>query len=155
MNTLPTVGEFTRAAAAKLAALVRPVIGSAPSASSPRLDAEVLVMHACGLNRAELITRADTPLCQTACVRLDEFLQRRLAGEPIAYITGKREFWSLELLITPAVLIPRPETELLVERALVHIPANAEWTIADIGTGSGAIALALAKERPRSRVIAT
>ena len=86
--------------------------------------------------------------------RLDSLLDRRKRGEPVAYIIGTREFWSMALKVTPATLIPRPETELLVEKALEHIPHDAAWTIADLGTGSGAIALALAKERPHSRFIA-
>lgn len=139
-----TVVEFLAHAAARLAA----------TSPTPRLDAEVLAMHVCGLTRSELITRADTELCATASARLEQLLARRACGEPIAYLTGHREFWSLDLVVTPAVLIPRPETELLVERALAHIPADATWTIADLGTGSGAIACALAKERPRCRVIA-
>jgi release factor glutamine methyltransferase len=80
---------------------------------------------------------------------------RRAAGEPLAYLTGRREFWSLDLAVTPDVLIPRPETELLVELALQRIPRNVKVDIADLGTGSGAIALALAHERPLTRVLAT
>ncbi len=86
--------------------------------------------------------------------RYTALLERRVSGEPLAYITGRREFWSLDLKVNPATLIPRPETELLVERALQHIPSNQTWKIADLGTGSGAVALAIASERPRSRVLA-
>ena len=82
------------------------------------------------------------------------FIARRARGEPLAYLTGEREFWSLPLQVTPAVLMPRPETELLVERALALL-GLAEARVADLGTGSGAIALALAKERPRWRITAT
>lgn len=112
-------------------------------------------MHVCGLTRAELVTHAGVELCETALARLDTLVARRLAGEPLAYLTGLREFWSLPLRVTPAVLIPRPETELLVERALAHIPTEASWSIADLGTGSGAIAIAIARERPRCRIVAT
>jgi len=122
---------------------------------TPRLDAEVLVMHACGIGRSELITRHDAALTDEQQNRLEGLLVRRKRGEPVAYITGTREFWSMELDVTPGTLIPRPETELLVEKALEHIPRDAEWTIADLGTGSGAVALAIAKERPRCRVVAT
>jgi release factor glutamine methyltransferase len=87
--------------------------------------------------------------------QLEGLLARRQRGEPVAYITGTREFWSMELNVTPATLIPRPETELLVEKTLEHIPCDAALAIADLGTGSGAVALAIAKERPRCRVIAT
>jgi len=122
---------------------------------SPRLDAEVLAMHVTGLTRAQLVTRADQALPAPQEATLNELLARRARGEPVAYLTGRREFWSLELHITPDVLIPRPETELLVEQALVRIPADAGWTIADLGTGSGAVALAIAKERPHCRIVAT
>ena len=122
---------------------------------SARLDAEVLVMHVTGLMRTALITRAGEMLATQQEERLRTLLARRARGEPVAYLTGRREFWSLEFLVTPDVLIPRPETELLVEQALARIPADAEWAIADLGTGSGAVALALAKERPRCHLIAT
>ncbi len=124
------------------------------TSSTPRLDAEVLVMHACGIGRSELITHQETPLTGGQLNKLEDLLARRKQGEPVAYIIGAREFWSMELNVTPATLIPRPETELLVEKALEHIPRDAEWTLADLGTGSGALALAIVKERPRCRVIA-
>ena len=122
---------------------------------TPRLDAEVLVMHVCGLSRSGLIARGNVALTSDRRQRLDELLARRTQGEPVAYLTGTREFWSMEFTVTPATLIPRPETEALVEKALGRIPENAEWKIADLGAGSGAMALALAKERPRCRIIAT
>ena len=112
-------------------------------------------MHVCGLSRPELFTRDRQPLSADQETALAELIARRQRGEPLAYLTGRREFWSLELAVSPATLIPRPETELLVERALAHIPADAAWSIADLGTGSGAIALAIAHERPRCRIIAT
>lgn len=126
-----------------------------PASPSARLDAEVLAMHVTGLARTALITHAQDRLSPKHEVRLQELLARRERGEPVAYLTGRREFWSLDLDVTPDVLIPRPETELLVEQALMHVPEDANWTIADLGTGSGAVALAIAKERPRCRVIAT
>lgn len=127
----------------------------AESSPSPRMDAEVLAMHVTGLTRTALITRAGDALPSDQEARLRELIVRRSQGEPVAYLTGMREFWSMELAVTPDVLIPRPETELLVEQALVRIPPDAAWHIADLGTGSGAIALAIARERPRCRVIAT
>jgi len=126
-----------------------------PLTPTPRLDAEVLAMHVTGHTRAQLITCDSDPLTPHQQTLLDALLVRRARGEPVAYITGRREFWSLELAVTPEVLIPRPETELLVEQALARIPADAHWTVADLGTGSGAVALAIASERPRCRLIAT
>lgn len=125
------------------------------ASSTPRLDAEVLVMHVCGLDRSGLITHARDALTEEQQQRLEKLLMRRRQGEPIAYLTGAREFWSMAFHVSPATLIPRPETELLVEKALALVPLNAEWIIADLGTGCGAIALALAKERPRCRLMAT
>lgn len=112
-------------------------------------------MHVGGLSRTELVTHSEDPLTQEQAQRLHELLIRRKDGEPMAYLIGKREFWSMELMVSPATLIPRAETELLIEQALTCIPRDADWTIADIGTGCGAVALALTKERPRCRVIAT
>jgi release factor glutamine methyltransferase len=121
---------------------------------SPRLDAEVLFMHLFGVTRSALLTRAHETLNDDQQRRYARLIERRRAGEPVAYLTGTREFWSLPISVTPAVLIPRPETELLVERALIHIVDDPACAIADLGTGSGAIALAIAKERPRSRLVA-
>jgi release factor glutamine methyltransferase len=122
---------------------------------SPRLDAELLLARAIDMPRSYLFAHPDEALDALAVNRFREALERRLAGEPMAYITGSREFWSLELLVTPATLVPRPETELLVDFALREIPRRAEWDILDLGTGSGAIAIAIAKERPLSRITAT
>ncbi|OOZ37780.1 peptide chain release factor N(5)-glutamine methyltransferase [Solemya velesiana gill symbiont] len=120
----------------------------------PRIEAEVLLCFALGKPRSHLAAWPDKILTREQQQRFAELLSRRLEGEPVAYITGQREFWSLNLDVTPATLIPRPETELLVERALELIPLDTTWTIADLGTGSGAIALALASERPNSRILA-
>ena len=122
---------------------------------TPRLDAEALVMHVTGLGRNDFLAKPHTSLTANERHSLENLLARRKSGEPVAYLTGGREFWSLNLNISPSTLIPRPETELLVEQALRKIPLNAEWNIADLGTGCGAIALALSKERPRCRLIAT
>ncbi|MFL6621627.1 MAG: peptide chain release factor N(5)-glutamine methyltransferase [Sulfurifustis sp.] len=127
------------------------------AATSPtaRLDAEVLVRYVTGAGRADHIACPERPLSDDARARLDALLQRRRHGEPIAYLTRTREFWSLDFAVSPATLIPRPETELLVERALARIPPDADAWAADLGTGSGAIAAALAHERPQLRVVAT
>src|SRR5690606_38397805 len=121
---------------------------------SPRLDAELLLAHALGKPREHLYAWPDAILDSAVLARFEALLARRLAGEPVAYLRGRREFWNLQLAVSPAVLIPRPDTELLVELALDLLPATRQ-KVADLGTGSGAIALALASERPAWRVIAT
>ncbi len=121
---------------------------------SARLDAEVLLAHVLGKPRSHLFAWPEKTLAEEESARFATLIARRASGEPVAYLTGRREFWSLELEVTPATLIPRPETELLVEEALSRIPADAAWHIADLGTGSGAIALAIASERPRCRLLA-
>ena len=118
-------------------------------------EVELLLSHALRRDRAWLRAHADDPLAAEDAVQFHALLLRRTAGEPLAYIIGRREFWSLDFTVTPDVLIPRPETELLIEFALQRIPQNAQADIADLGTGSGAIALALAHERPQARVLAT
>jgi release factor glutamine methyltransferase len=115
---------------------------------SPRLDAELLLGQILGLSRASLAARPESAVSEATQQRFARLLARRAAGEPIAYLLGMREFWSLPLRVTPAVLVPRPETELLVERALSLKDATAAVRVLDLGTGSGAIALALAAERP-------
>ncbi|HEX7966277.1 MAG TPA: peptide chain release factor N(5)-glutamine methyltransferase [Gammaproteobacteria bacterium] len=125
------------------------------ASDTPRLDAELLLAHALGRGRSHLRAYPEAlPSAEQARV-FGQLLAARARGEPIAYLTGKREFWSLELDVTPATLIPRPETELLVEQALARIPPGVALDMLDLGTGSGAIAIAVAKERPRCRVTAT
>ncbi len=125
-----------------------------PVSDSPRLDAELLLCRAIGLPRSYLFAHPEDTLDEAALERFDATLGRRESGEPMAYINGTREFWSIELMVTPATLVPRPETEILVDLALREIPRKADWHVLDLGTGSGAIALAIAKERPFSRVTA-
>jgi release factor glutamine methyltransferase len=117
-----------------------------------RRDAELLLAAAASLTRTQLIT--GQPVAAESVARFEVLVARRAAGEPVAYLLGRREFWSLELEVGPAVLVPRPETELLVERALALVPV-AHAAVADLGTGSGAVAIALAHERPHWRVVAT
>lgn len=121
---------------------------------SPRLDAEVLLTHALHKPRSYLRAFAEVDVDAEIEQAFALLVARRAAGEPVAHLTGQREFWSLPLQVTADTLIPRPDTELLVEQALEHIPANADWRIADLGTGSGAIALAIASERPRCHIVA-
>ena len=125
------------------------------SSDSARLDAEILLCHLLQKDRAYLLTWPEKELDSLTVETYQQLIQRRLAGEPIAYITGQREFWSLNLSVNQHTLIPRPETELLVEHILELYPANSRIKLADLGTGSGAIALALASERPEWQIIAT
>lgn len=126
----------------------------ARSSATPRLDAEVLLEFVTGLSRTNFRAMPERELAAAAGWSFQQLIKRRLQGEPVAYIRGHQEFWSLLLEVTPAVLIPRPETELVVERALAHIDAAATARIADLGAGSGAIALAIANERPSTRIVA-
>ena len=119
-----------------------------------RRDAELLLAAATARTRTQLIAFAREPVPDAAVARFEALRARRAAGEPVAYLLGRREFWSLEFEVGPAVLVPRPETELLVERALALVTAPAA-SVADLGTGSGAIAIALATERPLWRLVAT
>jgi release factor glutamine methyltransferase len=116
------------------------------------LETRILLGHALGLSRVQLITRADQFLSADDAVLLQTLFERRLAGEPIAYLTGEREFYGLDFRVTPAVLIPRPDTELLVELACARLPRGG--SVLDMGTGSGAIAVAIAHARPDARVSA-
>jgi release factor glutamine methyltransferase len=116
--------------------------------ATPRLDAELLLAHVLQKNRSYLHSHGDQELSSEIIAAFLELKQQRLTGKPIAYILKYKEFWSLNLEINEHVLIPRPETELLVELALNMLPANEYLKVADLGTGSGAIALAIAKERP-------
>jgi len=137
-----------------LAAQSRLPPDEAAGIDNPRLDAELLLAHALGRNRTWLLAHADTPAADDLRQRFTVLIERRARGEPVAYLTGRREFWSLDLATGPEVLVPRPETELVVERALaLCLASSAE--VADLGTGSGAIALACAHERSGWRLVAT
>jgi release factor glutamine methyltransferase len=126
---------------------------------TPRLDAEVLLSSALGVDRVRLYTHFDQPLLPDELGRFREMVRRRIKREPVAYITGRREFWSLSFKVSREVLIPRPETEILVAEALALIPAlrfeEGGLKILEIGTGSGAISIALAKELPAGSIAAT
>lgn len=119
---------------------------------SARLDAELLFSHSLGLSRTQLFTRDNEILNNESLSAYEQLIQRREQGEPLAYIIGRREFWSLELSVNEHTLIPRPETERLIELSLTLLDRQQHYNIADLGTGSGAIALAIAKEFTNSHV---
>ena len=145
IDNLSTVGEL-------LETSIKELNATSPSA---RLDAELLVSHALERPRTFVHTHAGEIVAPAVIAQVRELIGRRRAGEPVAYILGTREFWSLELEVDKSVLIPRPETELLVEFALEVLPAEAHSRVLELGTGSGAVALAIARERPHARVTAT
>jgi len=126
-----------------------------PVHEAATLEAEILLGHVLQQSRAQLYTWPHNPVSADQLSRFKALVTRRFNGEPIAYLVGYREFWDLSLTVSPATLIPRPETERLVEIALDLIPSEMPWHVADLGTGSGAIALAIAKHRPRCQVLAT
>ena len=119
------------------------------------VDAQVLLAHVVGNTRTWLAAHGDAALTPDQAARFFALARRRREGQPVAYLTGMREFWGLSLFVTPNVMIPRPETETLVERALVRIPLDRDAKVLDLGTGSGANALALARERPQAKIVAT
>ena len=122
---------------------------------TPHLDAEILLSQVLQQPRSFIYAHPEFLLDTLQCDRFKQFIERRSEGEPVAYITGMKEFWSLTLNITKHVLIPRPETELLVDLALSYAKDRCEASLADLGTGSGAIAVAIAYERPHWEITAT
>jgi release factor glutamine methyltransferase len=141
-----SIGDVLRAATRLLAVVTR---------ASRRLEAELLLCEATGLERTRLLAWPNTQIGEKDLQHFWTLVQRRLAGEPIAYIRGHQPFWTLDLRVTPDTLIPRPETELLVALTLDRLPADAALRVLDAGCGSGAIAAVLASERPAWTLIAT
>lgn len=145
----------TRLAGTTVTELLRRAEKQLHGSASPRRDAEVLLCHVTGLDRSNLYSSPELAIeGGTATAFLARVTQRR-SGMPVAYLTGEKEFWTLSLRVNTHTLIPRPETECLVEAALQRLPEKQELRVADLGTGCGAIALALATERPACRITAT
>jgi release factor glutamine methyltransferase len=147
MKASLTTGEL-------LAQAIQRLTESSAGIERPGLDAGILLAYALGRTRTHLMVHPETVPDEAATGHYLRLLERRAAGEPLAYVVGSKEFWSLPLQVGPSVLVPRPETELLVERALA-LRASPLGRVADLGTGSGAIAVALATERPQWSVVAT
>ena len=132
---------------------LREAVSELSESESPKRDAEILLEHVTGKSRTYLLAFGETLLTTEQEAQLAALLARRKTGEPVAHLVGEREFWSLPLYVSAATLIPRPDTECLVEQALARLP-TAACSILDLGTGTGAIALALATERPDCTVTA-
>ncbi len=145
MSATATIGGLLRAGTARLAGC----------SDSPHLDAQLLLGKVLRCGRATLVACAERPVADADAAGFLALLRERCGGAPVAYLTGVREFWSLPLSVSPAVLVPRPETEVLVEAVLEHLPSNAPRLVLDLGTGSGAIALAIASERALAEITAT
>ncbi|MEG3132581.1 peptide chain release factor N(5)-glutamine methyltransferase [Rouxiella sp. T17] len=131
---------------------LKQAVGRLAASDSPKRDAEILLGHVTGRSRTYILAFGETLLDEQTLAQLDALLIRREKGEPVAYLVGEREFWSLPLSVSPATLIPRPDTECLVEQALLRLNAQPARVL-DLGTGTGAIALAIASERPDYDVI--
>lgn len=138
----------------KVAELLREAAARLPGEEA-RHEVEQLLIHVLGVERAWLFAHATDEVDTEAMARFEVLLARRAEGHPLAYLTGRRGFWTLDLQVNTATLIPRPETELLVEQALARLPADDMVRVADMGTGSGAVALSIASERPLATVMAT
>jgi release factor glutamine methyltransferase len=151
-NTLQ--GAREKLAPAKARTMHLPTVSAALAVSGlVPLEAKLLLAHVLGRDRAWLAAHGDAALEPAQACAFDALVRRRSAGEPVAYLTGRREFFGLDLEVTPDVLVPRAETELLVELALSWLAPDAAVRVLDLGCGSGAVALAIARERPRASVI--
>ena len=142
-HRVTTAAELIREAAGRLIA---------SGFDSPRLDAEVLLRHVLGLDRTHLFLRLHEPVSDDSSIEFDRIIDQRLTGESVAYLTGEREFMGLPFMVGPGVLVPRPETEMLVEWALAWIGNHSPKRVIDVGTGSGAIILSIALSLPRTEI---
>lgn len=153
-----TFGRYAARMPVTIASAVRDAAARLAASPSPRSDAEELVSRLLGISRAELLRASARSLTTADTEALERWIGRRVAGEPVQYITGRAAFRSLDLAVTPAVLVPRPETEGLVQLVLDAMAGDPRRfgapRVLDLGTGSGAIALAIASERPDARVVA-
>ena len=149
---MPAITQTLQQALRHGAAILAAALDLAPREA--RLEVQILLCRALGKPRAWLVAHDRDALDADQAHTFSALFERRLAGEPIAYIVGEREFYGLGFKVSPAVLIPRPETELLVELALARLPENQASRVLDLGTGSGAIALAIARHRPHSEIVA-
>ena len=144
---MSSIGNIIRNAVSQLS--LRLSIGKGDA----QFEVSLLLQHVLNVNRAWLMAHDEDHLTYYQQESFDRLLLLRLEGEPVAYILGRREFYGLQLKVSPATLIPRPDTETLVEAALQKTPVDVPWDILDLGTGTGAVALAIAKQRPKSNVI--
>jgi release factor glutamine methyltransferase len=159
LTTRPSVSRLKQPLWRKVPATAGDVLQAARTRLSstsqyPRRDAELILAHVLGCDPTALLTHPERPLSAKEADGFESLLKRRLANEPVQYLTGEQEFFGLLFEVSPDVLIPRPETEHLVEAVLEHFDRDANLRIVDVGTGSGAIAIALAHALPRSRVTA-
>jgi release factor glutamine methyltransferase len=152
LETAPGTGKRCCRVSETLAAATRAL---SAGVESPRLEAEILLAHVLTADRAALLARPEAEIPADDKARYKALIARRVAGEPVAYLTGSKEFWSMELEVNCEVLIPRPETERLVEAALERLQPESPSRVADLGTGCGAVALAIGRERPGARIVAT